>query len=597
VRYLSFSVANYRGIVGPLTIEVARRPLTPIVGVNESGKTTVLQAIFAFDFYNDKAGDGRHLKDVVNLYKTSPSSATITARVAFETGELESIVKKLQRLPKDPAQIPSARARIQMATALHRKRNSFPQELSITRTLPSGAYRIAEQPFAAIDSDKVAREIIRELPYILYFDDFRDRIDERIEIPTADESSATGWLECLEQLFRKTDSNLSVFQVPRMEDRQRKNALAKVQRQLSLTLTQEWKDFRLDDRDALNIELDYVEEAAGDGKRHYIKLDVVETDANEEKHFFYVSDRSKGFFWFFNFVMKLEFNPKSQHGESGGQGCVYLLDEPGSYLHAVAQTKLCRKLRRLSEGNVVVYCTHSHYLLDPDVIPFPNVVVAERSSGAIGLTSVLQWRPPAGAKGAPTAFQPVLDALRIRPFALDSSFSDIAIVEGIYDYYALELFRRRGVEVGVLPCRGADRLADYVPLLLARQMRFVAMWDDDEKGREALRSAAREFGEELAERSFVLLPGRSTRASWKLESCFDRKELAIVRKALELPENTSFERCVARWFYSHRREELCREASTTAGSFERVWAVLVERLAAQRGEGAAAAGTKGLSLA
>jgi hypothetical protein len=40
-----------------------------------------------------------------------------------------------------------------------------------------------------------------------------------------------------------------------------------------------------------------------------LKLDVVEKDASGEEHFFFVRDRSKGFYWFFNFVMKLERGP------------------------------------------------------------------------------------------------------------------------------------------------------------------------------------------------------------------------------------------------------------------------------------------------
>jgi len=80
VHYKRFLIKNYRAITGPLEIDVEKRALTPIIGVNESGKTTVLHAIFAFDCFNDHLNDGgRHLKDTSNLYRTSSPPATIEA--------------------------------------------------------------------------------------------------------------------------------------------------------------------------------------------------------------------------------------------------------------------------------------------------------------------------------------------------------------------------------------------------------------------------------------------------------------------------------------------------------------------------------------
>ena len=69
---------------------------------------------------------------------------------------------------------------------------------------------------------------------------------------------------------------------------------------------------------------------------------MIEKDAKGDDHYFFVMDRSKGFYWFFNFVMKLEFNPKVV--ENSDVDAIYLLDEPGSYLHATAQSKLAAKV-------------------------------------------------------------------------------------------------------------------------------------------------------------------------------------------------------------------------------------------------------------
>ncbi len=72
MRYKKFIIRNYRAITGPLVIDLDKKSLVPIIGINESGKTTILHAIYAFDCFNDKFNEGgRHLEDTVNLYRTS----------------------------------------------------------------------------------------------------------------------------------------------------------------------------------------------------------------------------------------------------------------------------------------------------------------------------------------------------------------------------------------------------------------------------------------------------------------------------------------------------------------------------------------------
>jgi hypothetical protein len=193
--------------------------------------------------------------------------------------------------------------------------------------------------------------------------------------------------------------------------------------------------------------------------KNYIKLEVVETDQDGYEHFFFISDRSKGFYWFFNFVMKLEFNPKVTNDLDHS---IYLLDEPGSYLHAYAQRKLCTKLRQIADKNHVIYCTHSHYLLDPEIIPINSVTVADKDeSSNIRLTRMIDYRER--TKTPWSALQPVLDALQMKPYALDLIHAQTTVIaEGIYDYYCLELFR--GIRpISILPGVGADSIKNYIP--------------------------------------------------------------------------------------------------------------------------------------
>ena len=64
--------------------------------------------------------------------------------------------------------------------------------------------------------------------------------------------------------------------------------------------------------------------------------------------------------------MRTEFNPKASFGNK--KGAIFLFDEPGAYLHVSMQNNLCKKLKLLSQDNVVVYCTHS-----PELIDYENI--------------------------------------------------------------------------------------------------------------------------------------------------------------------------------------------------------------------------------
>src|SRR4051812_13723929 len=95
MRYKQFSISHYRGIIGPLIIDVDKNSLVPIIGVNECGKTTILQAIFAFDPANDQMNGGRHLRDTENLYKTARQTPVISALVELTHNDLLAALSEI----------------------------------------------------------------------------------------------------------------------------------------------------------------------------------------------------------------------------------------------------------------------------------------------------------------------------------------------------------------------------------------------------------------------------------------------------------------------------------------------------------------------
>lgn len=92
MRYRSFTIENYRAIKQKLVVDLEKR-IVPLVGINECGKTTILQAIFCFDKGNDAEYNGKHLENMQNLYETEHKDPPIiSASIETTPSELESIV-------------------------------------------------------------------------------------------------------------------------------------------------------------------------------------------------------------------------------------------------------------------------------------------------------------------------------------------------------------------------------------------------------------------------------------------------------------------------------------------------------------------------
>lgn len=72
-----------------------------------------------------------------------------------------------------------------------------------------------------------------------------------------------------------------------------------------------------------------------------------------------LSNRSRGFVWFFSFLAWYE-DVKRQ-----GQNVILLLDEPGLSLHGRAQADLLRYFEAELSGHQLLYTTHSPFMIDP----------------------------------------------------------------------------------------------------------------------------------------------------------------------------------------------------------------------------------------
>jgi predicted ATP-dependent endonuclease of OLD family len=184
-----------------------------------------------------------------------------------------------------------------------------------------------------------------------------------------------------------------------------------------------------------------------------------------------LGSRSKGFLWFFSFLAWFGKQKKTK------EPTILLLDEPGLFLHAKAQSDLLKYIEDELKGhNQVIYTTHSPFMVDAH--HFDRVRIVEDKS--------IDVKDPLPAEQAGTkVFQEVLEASEGSLFPLQGALGyDIAqtlfvgpnclIVEGVSDLLylqaitgLLEAEQREGLDRRwtLTPVGGSDKIPTFAALL------------------------------------------------------------------------------------------------------------------------------------
>jgi predicted ATP-dependent endonuclease of OLD family len=193
-----------------------------------------------------------------------------------------------------------------------------------------------------------------------------------------------------------------------------------------------------------------------------------------------LGSRSKGFLWFFSFLAWFGKQKKTK------EPLILLLDEPGLFLHAKAQSDLLKYIEDELKGhNQVVYTTHSPFMVDPH--HFERVRIVEDKS--------IDIKEPLPTEQAGTkVFQEVLEASEGSLFPLQGALGyDIAqtlfvgpnclVVEGVSDLLyiqaitsLLEESQREGLDHRwtVTPVGGSDKIPTFAALLGSQKGLTVA---------------------------------------------------------------------------------------------------------------------------
>ena len=358
MKFTKFFLQNFKGIKN-LEIKLDKGKPLALVGLNESGKTSILEGIKLI---------GQHCKNIQEYH--------------LENGELQKIKPKINFFSEN------------IVLKAYLTNNKKEYELEFIYKFKGDKYIDYEKNF-----NSSLEEELHDLnfPDILYYDDFIFTVPSKIEFPInpeeynsliEDDSSANSlekkinrqWIFIIQDIFasykkeKKINDEISFHEAfITFLDNDNRNAfdnnLLDFSEHLNKKIVKQWNSIFKVNSLLKQIVFKCNNFEIGSQNRSF-SLKVKSKDDKEYE----ISERSKGCMWFFSFVIFTEFR------KYRNENTIFLLDEPAANLHASAQEKIMSNLNKLSRDCNVIYSTHSPYLIDIENLEDTRIVKNKNSN-------------------------------------------------------------------------------------------------------------------------------------------------------------------------------------------------------------------------
>lgn len=528
MRLLAFRITNFRSIVDSGWVPFSPDGITVLVGQNESGKSSVLEALY-FALSNEKP--------TTDDFRIGAEKPEIHIRVGITSDEVSVILSKLspvaltalQNYLKEHQEFvelecgwydDTAEGKPVLMSYIQATDPRVEELLKTTREateaeaagLPPSdveisATRLAVTPSplgapstAPSKTDDIGVEIWNALPLAVLFNEESGRLPNQVDIDDKDQPAGPG-AKAAQNFLQIADINLP--QLIKGDRRARENMLNRANSRVSEDFNSFWSQtIGKSNQLSLKCDIDYYSAANPEkvGKPHLVFW-VCDGDTQ-----LYPKQRSQGVRWFVSFYLQLKASEKAKNHR------VFLLDEPGSNLHSKAQGDVLRLINKLGkETSTVVYSTHS-----PQMIEYPKLfrVHAVQRDGEIDDSPTRVIDAHRLGTASTDTLSPILTAMGadLSQHQVVRKTNNVLLEEMSGFYYLTSFWRLLNIksEAHFIAATGVNKIEALANMFRGWGLDFVVAVDDDKQGREAFKSMKRElFGDdhELASRKLIKFPG------------------------------------------------------------------------------------------
>lgn len=547
MQFTYFRFKNFKGIKDQ-TIKLLQKPdsnVYTLVGLNESGKSTILEAI---NFFIHKPEDLRVLDlrdyvvedihDLIPINERDNFNGYISIEAGIEISDIDVI--NLKEKFKD---------RNINITKIN-KNFSYTQEYffenskhQVDRNTKLWQYNILgkkgnqrKEKLLNNDDAWLAGTYIKEnLPSILYFPNFLFDFPERIYLNTNNNDKHSFYQKIIQDTLDSLENDLKlkdhlidrILSKEPNDKRSLNSVIGKLQKKLTDIIFGKWNQIFNKNISNREIILDYNTDEIGVYIEFNIKNDV---------DIYRVSERSLGFRWFFVYILLTQF--RSYRKEK--KNAIFLFDEPASNLHPSAQMELLKSFEKLPG---VIYTTHSKYLINPKwlestfVIKNQAIDYENEDNFRNSDTNIIISKYRDFAVKHPNQtnyFQPILEVLDYRPARLDL-VPKLVFTEGKNDYYVINYFNNLildSKDLNLTPGTSASNLENLISLYLGWGAEFVILLDADNEGKKQKNRYIERFGPVVENLIFTLDEIDENWVNFELENLISEKDKDSIINAI-----------------------------------------------------------------
>ena len=553
MKYIKFIIKNFKGIK-EVEIDLTKYPngkIFPLVGLNEAGKTTILEAI---NFFQDEVEEER-AHELIHKRDRGFFSDDISIEAVLEFSQEDKQDMSIFLSEKNLAfeNIDAIPTYISIIKSYHYQDGSYqtknddlwsflPCDIKV-RKAQGSKYRDLYDHHND-EWNELLNMIETRLPKILYFENFIFKFPERIYLEEIPNPSYSGEEKIIQDRYRNVIDDIlktcnEQYSRTLLVDKLKSSTVSEeesgkqILRETEITLNQKILDpWNQIFPDTPNKRI--LIETGHDSNGRYLQIKI-----NEGSTSFYVDERSLGFRWFFGFILFTEFR-KSRDGEDGEY--LFLFDEPASNLHEGSQKKLIVLFENLTDRAKIIYSSHSPYLLNSKFLL--NTFIVKDVGREI--TSEYDYRQDikvdyyknfvAQHPTQESHFKPLLDVLEFEVTDFDLA-DNIVFFEGKFDYYTFKWlietqFSNSGYDFKLYPGASVNKYENIFREYLAHSKKFIAVFDADRAGKDAQTRYINNISQELENLVFTLKDIDTSFDTFTTEKLFTEDErLQIQQKS------------------------------------------------------------------
>lgn len=536
-----FEILNFRGIErAVLQMVPSGASVFMLIGLNESGKTTILEALSTFSLIKDETAalynSGETPKPATYVPKHLKSNFTgevsVSATIEFDEAEINSAIAEVE--VEQNCKISSVSSVVKVVRGYRFENSDFKENIYRWAIDINGRVKPARNNTRFGADSPVWQALVlrlsKRMPRIIYFPTFLFAQPDKIllnpsVLPDKKEDPVNKiYREIIENVAKSlprpldvskhivarivseestVDKVMNVMFMAPDKQQQVTAALSEISAHLTDTVFEQWSRIFGGDFSGREIVLRPGVDLAPEGQR-LVSLQFAVKDGATH---YDISERSLGFRWFFSFLLFTLYRVVDPEARP----TIFLLDEPASNLHSRAQMQLLQSFPRIARGgNQIMYSTHSHYMIEPDwldqafiiandAIDYDRIDDSDRSvRGRPTNIRCQRYRNFVGSNpDKATYFQPVLDKLQVAPSRLDLVKPSV-LLEGKGDYLIVQYVRAVCLDApgdfAVVPTKGADGMAELIGILLGWGVPFAICLDSDKAGLTAQKRYIEEWG-------------------------------------------------------------------------------------------------------